>query len=774
MPLVAAFLESFINPGLLLGLALVAAPIIIHILNRRHYTVVEWAAMDFLLQADSRTRRRLRLEDLILLLLRVLVIALLVLAVARPLLRGFSAAREAERIVVLDDSFSMEASGGTGSAFSQAREAAARQVEDAVGKSIPVSVWSGSRPELGSQDLLLGPAAGEGASSSDSSAASAQATGAQAAGLLADLRGREATDLSLRLPALASRLAERLEARKEAGLRSLVLVSDLRARDWLEPGGGALRGDIAVLAADLKKRGLLESLRWRFVDTGSSDRENCAVTAIRLGTEHPLAKVPVKISVEVTNLGSRDRKHVTGELEVAIADPGAGKPGYRVIHRIPLPAIDEVPAGKARSFEVEFTFEAAGKHPLLARIEADRLPRDDAAHAVVEVREGLRALVVDGDPGPGRFSGESGFLLSAVAPRGTVPSGILPRRVTSEVAAKDLRGVDVVLILNRQGLEAGERSVLEELLRRGGGVAFFLGNRVEPERYGEIPFFPARLRGVKGGPGRARLKIGQQAHAAFDVFRGIEGSSLGQVGFDRFFALEPSPGATVAATFTDPDGTAAIIDSAQAKGRAAVFNLTADRDWNDWPTDPSYPVVLQEWVRYLAPRRMKASAVVAGEILLWEPAAGVRYTVVTPDGASAPADAVKPFSPGGGASGAGAGPSDGAASRGALVFAGTFRAGFYRVEPASTVAGSEVSEEALETAWYACRRHPAESDLEPAGEERLRAALGAAGIELVLGRDSGGEPFQKAEEGETWRLFALGAGLLLLVELLCAWWFGRR
>jgi hypothetical protein len=80
-----------------------------------------------------------------------------------------------------------------------------------------------------------------------------------------------------------------------------------------------------------------------------------------------------------------------------------------VLHRVPLPTLDVLPGGKEAAIEVDFTFEAAGTYPLRAKLESDRLPRDDDSIAVARVRDGLRVLVVDGDPGQGRFTGDSGF-----------------------------------------------------------------------------------------------------------------------------------------------------------------------------------------------------------------------------------------------------------------------------------------------------------------------------------------------------------------------------
>jgi hypothetical protein len=784
-------MSSFVNPALLGGLILLTAPIIIHLLNKRHFQVIDWAAMDFLLQADSKNRRRIRLEDLILLLLRMLVIALIVLAVARPLIRGAGGRGEEERVVVLDDSFSMDASDGASTAFSLARAAAVSQVEDAVGRSIPVSLWFGTRPEAGGRDVRAVAPGGPGDPAPGSPTDPAPGSPGdpappspadEAAGLLDALRGAQAGDVALRFAALLERLAERFEARKEAGVRSVVLVSDFRAADWLEPGAGGgavgrgegprggLRSELAAAFADLARRGLTERLRWKLIDVGSASRENAAVTGIRLATAHPLAKVPARILVDARNFGASDRRFVTGELEVSEAVAPAAKPAvdasssvpaekkepaprFQVLHRIPLPALDVIPAGKTATFEVELTFERPGTYLLRATIEGDRLARDDASYAVARVRDGIRALVADGDPGQGRFSGESGFLLSALAPRGA-SSGILPRRVVGQIPRQDVLESDVVFILNRDRVSEEERQALEALAARGGGIAFFLGNRVAAASYAETgSLFPARLGAVQEAAGRARLRIADPAHPAFEAFRGIEGSSLETVGFDRFLGIEPEDGARVAARYTDPAGTPAIIDAPAGKGRAAIFNLSADRDWNDWPADPSYPIVLQEWARYLARRGEEERTVIAGDLLSWEPAAGVRYAVVTPDGESHPVNA---------------------GSGTAASFAGTRLAGFHCVVPEAVAEATALSRGALEPSWYAVRRDPAESDLEPAGEERLRAALSSAGVEFVLGREVDVDVFARGEEGETWRLLACGGGIFLLVELLAAWWFGRR
>jgi hypothetical protein len=75
---------TFLNWAMLAGLAAVAIPIIIHLLNRQKATMVDWGAMRFLLESLTSRSRRILIEEIILMALRCLAVALLVLALARP------------------------------------------------------------------------------------------------------------------------------------------------------------------------------------------------------------------------------------------------------------------------------------------------------------------------------------------------------------------------------------------------------------------------------------------------------------------------------------------------------------------------------------------------------------------------------------------------------------------------------------------------------------------------------------------------------------------
>src|SRR2546429_7028103 len=125
---------AFLSPFLLPLLALASVPIIIHLLNRRRFQLVEWAPMKYLKLTIKTNRRRLRIEQLILLAIRTLIVILIIFAVARPVLSptglgGWLAGRgRTSRVIVIDDSLSMGYRDQGRSAIESAKDAATQIV----------------------------------------------------------------------------------------------------------------------------------------------------------------------------------------------------------------------------------------------------------------------------------------------------------------------------------------------------------------------------------------------------------------------------------------------------------------------------------------------------------------------------------------------------------------------------------------------------------------------------------------------------------------------
>src|SRR5262249_6230788 len=108
---------TFFNPFYVVGgLGLVSSPIIIHLINRMRYKRIRWAAMEFLLKSQKQYRRRLIIEQLILLFLRCLLVLLALWLVGSMLefnffglkvSTGSTAKNKTVHYVLLDDTLSM-------------------------------------------------------------------------------------------------------------------------------------------------------------------------------------------------------------------------------------------------------------------------------------------------------------------------------------------------------------------------------------------------------------------------------------------------------------------------------------------------------------------------------------------------------------------------------------------------------------------------------------------------------------------------------------------
>ncbi len=102
---------TFLQPLLLIGLPLIALPIIIHLIHRNRHRTVKWAAMMFLLDAQRMTRGMARLKQILIMAARMLAIAALLLAAARPLASGWiglaAGGKPETTLILLDRSPSM-------------------------------------------------------------------------------------------------------------------------------------------------------------------------------------------------------------------------------------------------------------------------------------------------------------------------------------------------------------------------------------------------------------------------------------------------------------------------------------------------------------------------------------------------------------------------------------------------------------------------------------------------------------------------------------------
>ncbi|MHC4473674.1 MAG: BatA domain-containing protein, partial [Planctomycetota bacterium] len=265
-------MSAFLHPAMLWGLLLAAVPILIHLLSRRRYRTVRWAAMEFLRAAFKKNQKRLRIENLLLLILRTALIVLLVFALSRPFLSGVVAETLSDRTtnytVILDNSYSMGLNEGVTTPFKRAVEEA-KKIATTTDREDSITLY------LTNDNFSL---AGPGIPRSilrDSHEAD------KVAGVLGRLR--VSTGRSELVDVLAA-VSDELDA-KRTGKR-VVLITDLQRTAW-ETGveaeadrreaddelGGAGR-TIQDLLADIERKGA----SFHLIDVGANDPANAALT----------------------------------------------------------------------------------------------------------------------------------------------------------------------------------------------------------------------------------------------------------------------------------------------------------------------------------------------------------------------------------------------------------------------------------------------------------------------------------------------------------------
>lgn len=757
---------QFLNPGLIAGALLFAVPLVIHLLNRQRHKRRDWAAMEFLLRAYQKTRNRLRNENLLLLLLRCLIPIVLALAIARPVLESAAAlvgqGGSTHHVVLIDQSYSMGvARDGAQSPFEKARGMAARLIEGLQASPERADkitiVAAGVRPRFLVQR--------------ETSLATGKA-------LLMELQRPEdaATELG---PALVQ-VAQAVEEGADASVQVHVLT-DLQTRSLgslLTQRTGATAGGAAPAdGPDFKDtiRDTLDRLRARegtqvhWIDVGplAEQRQGGSVDNVQvtgLACEQPvaLARVPLTIVAKLQNR-SAARATVQVALEIDGAEP--------IRRQAQLEPMSE---GEA---EFSVVVREPGKRRLRASIDQDALEADDDRHAILDVRERIRVLVIDGAADDDPLKTYGWFYKGMLDPA-DFGSRTAEREVAGELGMFDVTVADTLALLSGQQDPSGfdvtvladvdrlnERAAdsIERALQAGKGLLVALGRRADPSSYdlqlhaaGEGPM-PFRLGLVGGGaagstqPRAATIALPQHGTLReFDeeIYREIlQAVPVWQ--WHGAAAKSLLEDAEVVLRLTDPDQSPLLVTRAFGEGRAAFLTSApaSEYDGKRWNRldDPFvvFPLLhgMLQWLS--SPARDVFQVEVGSALAATVPARPADIEVLLPERAGGKklplADEPRAL-PGG---------------RYALpAWSGATMAGFYTIE--MTLQRDTGKEAFAQT--FAVRVDPEEGALQYAAHADAQSALGVERIHLQI-------PAEAAETQDN-NDNELATSLLLLTLLL--------
>jgi hypothetical protein len=312
------------------------------------------------------------------------------------------------------------------------------------------------------------------------------------------------------------------------------------------------------------------------------------------------------------------------------------------------------------------------------------------------------------------------FLSSALAPGGTVRTGIAPRVETPRfLDTAHLERFQVIYLTDVATVEKPVRDALERYVANGGGLAFFVGPNCRGESLNETLW--------RGGKGLLPAPLGRQSelpvdrldktpdmevtsHPVFRVFAGRNNDFLSTINVDRYLAVpddwRPAADSTANVIARLRTGPPLVVERSFGKGRVIEWLTTAAPIWNNAGANPSFPVLVQEMQAYLATRPQEESRRLVGqplEVQFNRTRYQARARLLVP-GQSGPEATVVDAAP---------------AGKDSLVvrFAQTDLAGFYEAQLTT-------SERAVEPRVLAVNVDPREGDLAKLDGPRLASRLG--------------------------------------------------
>lgn len=599
----------FLYPALTAGFLFVGVPLLVHLINMLRHRRQRWAAMDFLLASYRKQKNWILLKQLLLLLSRLAIAAVLVAMLAGWVAGGrwmeFAGSRTTHHVVILDDSYSMGDTSGGSSAYSRALAALRGLAEKltTTDGSHQLTVMRASRAGLLQQ---------AGAESADAAADVSAQTIIGDASIINRIMASVPSTLRIDLvPAL--QLATQLIRGTPADETMVYLASDFRSTDWQSPQRAA------ESIAELSRAGA----KVRMIDCALAPANNLAITNVSPQPDVWVAGVPALIRASVKNYGSSAAKNVSlsGRVVKYGAGVSVGDPTKRVSGEVePLPAmvIDEIPAGGevTKSFQVFITEK--GTHTVELSIADDALAIDNQRSCTLPLSDIEKVLVIDGDErGRGAY-----FIASVLNPGSQVRTGafpdIQPMSFLRSVTLEQLRGYRAVYLIDVPNIGENSAEALANYVNEGGGLYWFLGSGIDREAYnravgGPRRLLPGLLAEAIALPERSAESSGDcvlgMAHPLTAPLAPIGDAAFALVAVTNSWAIEHGD-AQLDAESSDlrspvrnvvlrRDGKPLVTQHDVGKGRVVTSLVGLDPRWTNWAGDPTFVVMLLQANAYL-------------------------------------------------------------------------------------------------------------------------------------------------------------------------------
>ena len=583
---------DFGSPWLLTGLAGASIPVVIHLLSKRRYRETRWAAMKFLAEAARKHSRRLRWEQLLLLLLRCLAVGCLALAFSRPFFESaYSASSGYEPrhlILIVDDSFSMGSEIGTKSRLDRAIGLARQVVEESQsGDAFSLLTLSHT-----SESQFLEPTF-------------------RIDSMLAQLEQIQVSERPADVAGTLSQIENLLATETQPERKEIAIVSDFQLRDWST--------DSVSVKNRLKK--ILDRLvenraEFSLMDVGHHESSNATITDVEISPRPLLVGQTATIDVDVKVFGEWPETGYTVGLEVDGKTLGAQNL---------LPQ-----SGDRAKLTFEHQWSETGPQKIVCRVSEDALAIDNTYYFVADVHESIRVLLVEGRTTAPERDRSSYYLQHALSTvvRSPLEQQMFQVSVVDELSFANvpLEEFQAIALCNIPTIPESSVLRLREFLSSGGGLLVCWGDLTQSESWnsgidrlndGNAPFKLLASESQNVALDRAwGFLTDDLTHPAVEVFQGNPGTGLDSAIFWQRQELIISDENPIVPVLRFDDGSPAIFEWNQDVGRILFSRLSFDARSGSWaPLSGSFPPVAIRIFYHLSGSDRNERSFQVGEVL---------------------------------------------------------------------------------------------------------------------------------------------------------------
>ena len=552
---------NFLSPLYLIGALGIAAPVLIHLMTRRKKKHQRFSAVYLLLQSKNRSIKQSKPNKKFLLFIRCLAIIFLSLAMANPIFSISDSVNLGTKgpiaiVFILDDSYSMATQINQKSYYTRAVKALLDTNKSLPAKST-YSIVLASSPSRVLQQWTTVP--------------------------------EKAKNL-LKSSQPSSRTTDIGAAIK----KSLLLLDEIPQKNKL-----------IYILTDRDKNGwdkkefppIKETTPHTFniVDFSKMQRgiNKAAVERTEVQQEFLSSSPVIKVKVKTINLS---QSKPIRKLKVSLWINGKKQTEDNL----------DIPINSSTS--TEFSFPLQGNNSISGeiRIEDDSLLKDNLRFFSYQPDRTIKTLVVDGDPNTVEHQSETFYLERALNPFTSSLSNIEPTLSTlAEFPKHNLFDYSVIILCNANKLPLGYEQELEKFVLRGGALFITLGNQVNAKFYNEklgniLPVLLKSVHQVAMNDEPLQLLIKQSKHPVLNIFEEQTLEEMKSIKFHSIYSVIAREDSKFTTPIIFSNGLPALIESTSGKGKVILFVSTIDRDWNNFPIQPTFLPWIQRWIKYSA------------------------------------------------------------------------------------------------------------------------------------------------------------------------------